>query len=262
MVPGCLNIPEFHITPGTPDRSLFIVVRSFAEVQLSVSVSVHVVGTLSVHGVMKQDGEVCDEDTQEKSVDKMVEVGPIMVSDTDTDHAMAVGQNHVQADAHARAEVQKAVQAAIQFEVSQTMHLECQGTQPTMTLSLDRPNDLDQSVASPGEPIDWSFTPTYGHAVAPTGAGDVTFTVGAEFGSVKFITANSPCAQQGLRDNVVTTITKPSGTYDLGLCYIASTEDPANYGGTDHITLTAVFAGRTYTVTQPLTVNPTPVIPE
>jgi hypothetical protein len=45
------------------------------------------------------------------------------------------------------------------------------------------------------------------------------------------------------------------------LCYIASTEDPASYGGTDTITLTSVFAGKTYQASQPITINPTPVIP-
>lgn len=132
---------------------------------------------------------------------------------------------------------------------------------PTMTLSLDRPNDVDQSVATPGQPIDWSFTEDDGHAVAPTGAGNVTYSVSSDVGTVKFITANSPCATNGLNSNVVKTMTKPSGTYDLPLCYIASTEDAASYGGSDTITLTAVFAGKTYTVSKTITVNPTPTIP-
>jgi hypothetical protein len=132
---------------------------------------------------------------------------------------------------------------------------------PTMTLSLDRPNDLDQSIAAPGQPIDWSYTPTMGHSVAPDGAGNVTYTVQAVYGSVKFITPDSPCDTNGLRNNVVTTLTEPSGTYDIALCYIASTEDPASYGGTDTITLTSVFAGKTYQASQPITINPTPVIP-
>lgn len=135
--------------------------------------------------------------------------------------------------------------------------------QPTMTLSLDRPNDVDQSVSHPetGEPTDWSFTKDTGHAVAPSGAGNVTYTVSADVGTVKFVTENSPCEINGLRDNVVKTLTKASGTYDIPICYIASTEDPASYGGFDTITLSAVFAGKIYTVTQRITINPTPVIP-
>jgi hypothetical protein len=148
----------------------------------------------------------------------------------------------------------------VNMSASFTVHVaEC--PTPTMLLSLDRPNDLDQSIAHPGGSIDWSYTPTMGHSVAPDGAGNVTYTVQAVYGSVKFITANSPCDTNGLRNNVVTTLTEPSGTYDIALCYIASTEDPASYGGTDTITLTSVFAGKTYQASQPITINPTPVIP-
>jgi hypothetical protein len=259
IVPGCLNIPELDIPPGTPDVSQFIIVHSFAEVQLKVSVSVHVVGDLSVHGVMMQDGTVCDEDTQVKHIDKMVEVPPVMVSATDADSAMAIGQHQVQANAQARAEVQLNVQAAIQFEVSQTMHLECAST---VTLSLDRPNDVDQSIAHPGGTTDWSFTPDTGHAVAAAGAGNVTYTISADYGTAKFITANSPCATNGLHNNVVQTLTLPSGTYNLQICYIASTENPPNgVSYVDTITLTAVLGGQTTQVSQPITVNATPGIP-
>jgi len=45
------------------------------------------------------------------------------------------------------------------------------------------------------------------------------------------------------------------------LCYIASTENPASYGGSDTITLTSVFAGKTYQDSKSITVNPTPTIP-
>ncbi len=161
-------------------------------------------------------------------------------------------------ESHADGQVSAVSAARLSLDVSGNCG---SNPQPTMTLSLDKPNDLDQSVATPGEPIDWSFTKTYGHAVAPTGAGDVTYKVEAEYGFVKFVTPNSPCETNGLRDNVVTTITKPSGTYDLELCYIASTENPASYGGSDTITLTSVFAGKTYQDSKSITVNPTPTIP-
>lgn len=164
-------------------------------------------------------------------------------------------------ESHADGRVSAVSAAQLSLDVSGNCGSNPPPPQPTMTLSLDKPNDLDQSVATPGEPIDWSFTQTYGHAVAPTGEGDVTYKVSAEYGFVKFITANSPCETNGLRDNVVTTITKPSGTYDLALCYIASTENPASYGGSDTITLSAVFAGKTYTDSKSITVNPTPTIP-
>lgn len=132
----CENFAFFDIPEGTPSEDMFIVVEAFAKVKLTVGVSVHVLGDLVIHGVMKQDGTTCDEDSKTVPVDTMVSVPPVTVTATDTDQALAFGQEQVQADADARAEVQKSVAATLQTDVSLTMQLSCDSSKsPDISVS-------------------------------------------------------------------------------------------------------------------------------
>lgn len=119
---------------------------------------------------------------------------------------------------------------------------------PTMVLTIDKMNDIDQSVVPSSGPIEWSWTDLQAHVTAPTGAGNVTYTVDSGYGTTKFISTGAK------------SLTQASGTYDLDLRYTAPTEVPA--GGYDTITITAVFGGKTYSASTQIKINPTPTIPK
>lgn len=122
---GCLNIPFFDIPPGTPDRSLFIVVKSFVSLKLKVKVGVNVSGTLTVYGEMKQNGVTCDTDSKSVSVNQTGKTEEVEVTGMDMDKAIAFAENKVQASASAKAEAVANVQTSVQVSVSQTMTLSC-----------------------------------------------------------------------------------------------------------------------------------------
>ena len=127
----CENFAYFDIPEGTPNEELYVVVDSFATVILTVSVGVRVAGDLTIYGVMRQDGTVCDQDQQTRHVNEFRQLPPVTVKDTDTDSALAFGQRQVQAETDVRAEVQKSVATDIKTNVSLTMHLQCGTPQPT-----------------------------------------------------------------------------------------------------------------------------------
>ena len=102
---GCNNFVYFNIPPGTLDRSVVVIVRVLAEVELEVSVGVRVAGRLTAHGVMKNNGVVCDEDSTFTDVNEFKALPPVKVRATDAAKAFDIGRNQAQADAKARAEV-------------------------------------------------------------------------------------------------------------------------------------------------------------
>jgi len=139
---GCLNIPDFVIPPGTPDRSLFIMVKAFASLELDVAVAGRVSGDLTVYGKMVQDGKVCDEQSKTVHVDKVIPLTTVSVSASDADKAIAFAENKVQADAQAMASATASVQGSVQLSVSQTMTLKCETTPPPVYTEIDTINDV------------------------------------------------------------------------------------------------------------------------
>lgn len=191
---GCHNFWFFDIPQGTPDESMVIVVKSFAKVILEVAVGVHVKGDFTLDGEMRQDGKVCDTDSKTVHVDKIVEVDPIRVTETDTDRAMAFGESQVQANAQARAEVQADIAASLELKLKEQLYLKCEDIAPEPTITNFRvKNDLEtdaqgQACASwqlaPGRTATLSFSVFFGTVVGErsfqvTGTGEKCVTIKA-----------------------------------------------------------------------------------
>lgn len=219
---GCNNFWFFDIPEGTPDESMVIVVKAFAKVILDVAVNVHVKGDFTLYGEMRQDGKVCDTDSKTVHVDKMVEVGPIRVTETDTDRAMEFGQQQVQANAEARAKVQEAVAADLKLSLREELHLSC-AAPATGTVQIDRMNDVNQSTVDDKGVLHKSQTP-----------GDVDYMVPAGQQATIRIDCGS-CSSVVFASNgsKTLTVTGDGKVHTATFTYTASTEP-----GTDTITAT------------------------
>lgn len=125
---GCRNFWYFDIPEDTPDESVVLVVESFARVILTVFTAVRVQGEFTLTGELRKNGVVCDTDSKSIKVDQLVESEPVTVRETDTDRAMAIGQERAQADAKARAEAQQSVAAELQLKLKEELDLQCEIT--------------------------------------------------------------------------------------------------------------------------------------
>ena len=140
---GCSNLTWFIIPPGTPDETLFLLVRSFVGLKLDVSVAGAIKGRLTVYGEMKQNGETCDKKEDFEDVNVIVPIKTVSVSASDVASAIAFGENQVRADVKAMAEAVASVQSSTQLSVSKTLTLYCPPATPKpIFIGMDVINDV------------------------------------------------------------------------------------------------------------------------
>lgn len=206
--PGCLNVPEFDIPRGAIEHEMVIMLRTLVGVELTVSVDIKVTVFLRITGVMKRNGEVCDQQI-ETATDTRTKTRSITVETSDTKDAMRMAENKVKANLDLMVQLEKEVSDEVTAEVSKTMTLKCDTEEPPVFIQFREMNDFE---------VNWKDD----HCVTvdtPEGH-SVTVYWEAKFGS--FATPSKP-AQDGVQ-----------------ACsdYKAPSEVPV--GGTDTITVRAV----------------------
>lgn len=140
---GCSNLTWFIIPPGTPDETLFLLVRSFVGLKLDVSVAGAIKGRLTVYGEMKQNGETCDKKEDFEDVNVIVPIKTVSVSASDAASAIAFGVEQVRADVKAMADAVASVQSSTQLSVSKTLTLFCADVTPKpIFIGIDVINDV------------------------------------------------------------------------------------------------------------------------
>lgn len=158
---GCFNVGGYDVPPGTPDETVFLVLKAFAQAVAKVGVWYNSKVVLTVGGVLTCPGNVIVSD--EKTVTKPAVPQYLtkeVTSPRSVEKAIAFGEEKARVDVSAAASATAQVSATYLNEVGATLDLVCPNQKPIVDVLLPQEHlisgDIVKQTVLVGDPEDGS----------------------------------------------------------------------------------------------------------
>lgn len=131
--PGCLNIPDFEVPPGTLSEALFLVVKSFAQAKALVELLYSGYFKLTVGGELTcPDGTIVRDEKTKVFQSEPIKLTKEVNSPKSVEEAIAFGEEQAKTDVSAQATAAASVRDSKTYELAQELVLTCPNQLPTV----------------------------------------------------------------------------------------------------------------------------------